>query len=591
MNGRAPRFIWRAAWCTLPLMKLGSVVWVSVLGIAVAAACSSDNDGSGVKCGAGTVLKDGECVIDVGAGAPGEGGGGGSQAGKGSTGGTLPHDGGRPNESDPEGGSLSVAGAGNGGEGGDGTVVPPVKTTRWLAFSHDKGVFAYDVTKFPVETALVTLGAAPQAPYYYGLSWSPDGRTLVYANGGKYQARDMSGEVPGEPRLLLSAPEAPTLNRIVPLGWSAGSDSVSIVSKRTLSVLDPSVDAPTLHPLTTTVLSYAWAPRGNRLLFSDDKGSYVVAVDHGVPGTPIPVDPGSDIWSPTGAQLAGITKAGNLSLTTFSATSASFELITDGSGEQPSGSAGHGGVPAVEGDPPVEWAFVNFSPDGSQLSFSAEIDGKPLRPYIVTVEPSLGKPKLIAPGAAEGNESICYWWSPDGAQVICESFDNSGSQAFAAAPATGDVIELAAKSFWTDWRWSPAPERHQLVTTHFDGNTQYSLGMVDLAAPDELVTLDALRPTSFTVGPRGTHVGYMRQDDKHALHLVSIDDPADKLDIETDPTAYDPLMWEWSPDNRFISLSDGSFRMRLVRFDGTNVTTPVILRERSQYRIYSSWQP
>ena len=48
-------------------MKMGPVATrgVCVL-VAVAAACSSDDSGSDIKCGAGTVLVDGECVLASG---------------------------------------------------------------------------------------------------------------------------------------------------------------------------------------------------------------------------------------------------------------------------------------------------------------------------------------------------------------------------------------------------------------------------------------------------------------------------------------------------------------------------------------------
>jgi hypothetical protein len=47
----------------------------------------------------------------------------------------------------------------------------------------------------------------------------------------------------------------------------------------------------------------------------------------------------------------------------------------------------------------------------------------------------------------------------------------------------------------------------------------------------------------------------------------------------------------WSPNGKFISVTDDSHQQRLVRVDGANLSTPLLLQGTSKYNIYGAWQP
>src|SRR5215216_3285108 len=227
--------------------------WVfSLVGLA-AGACSGGDDAP--TCGAGTVLRGNECVAAGASGAGGDpqcGDGECGASGAAVAGGAPPLDGGSAN-----GGTEMLdggAGAGGAGIGGGGGAEPlggagaggadnPLRT-RWLAFEHEDGAFAYDVTRFPDQDALLQLSTGSLG------SWSPDGRKLLYSKQNAWYVRDMSAETPEPAVLLVESQLAPRLT------WSADSKSIAMTQGTTLSVFDPSEAAPSLQPLTTTLTSY-----------------------------------------------------------------------------------------------------------------------------------------------------------------------------------------------------------------------------------------------------------------------------------------------------------------------------------------------
>jgi Tol biopolymer transport system component len=509
------------------------------------------------------------------------------------------------------GGSTAIeGGTGPVGNGGDEGIVggnggsspepePEVLPTRWLVFSHQKGVFAYDTTKFPSTDGLLSLSDKAQGPSPFSVLWSPDGRTLFYVDQGNLYVVGMTGDMPGVPRLLVSspAPQAQNLWPAPPWAWSADSASLALVTQTTLSVLDTSVAAPTLHPITTTLKEYGWAPAGDRLRYVDADGAHVVRVTHGAPGTPVAIDASASIWSPNGRQLVG-PKAGEVALTTLGDDGASLRVLTDfypdgadgaggaGSGEGGGESGGGGGENVAPEPPPPDPNYVLFNKDGSKLSFTVPIGGKS-EAFVVDLTPTPGQPRPVVSGAPDDAHTYCEQWSPDGTLLLCAWYSMSeGSSRLAADPDGGAPITMVDIPSSQYWLWSPNPAKHQLFAT--DMNDAPRVIMVDLANPDTAIKLADGFPT-YSVSPLGNLLAYAAKPEINIVDLAQPNNPPDV--IQTYQFAYLPPVASWSPDGKFISVTDDYHQQRLVRVDGTELSTPVALQGRSTATIYGAWQP
>lgn len=584
-------------------MKLGEVVARGVVVFAaVAVACSSDDDDSAnpsVMCGEGTVLKDNVCVAAGGSSATG---GDTAVAGKSTTAGTH------------EGGSAGTAGSGTAGtmtEGGTGAGVagetsvggegggagmgpepqPEIEPTRWLVFAHEKGTFAYDTTKFPSADGLLTLSSALSLPRYFNVIWSPNGRDVLYLDAGSVYAVNMQGDAPGTPRVLLSTPAAPSAPPylVSPWAWSADSASLAAASKTTLSVLDASQAAPALHPITTTVQTYRWAPAGSWLYFKDADGEHVVEVVNGTPGSVVDLTPKDNVWSPDGVHLAGLLND-EVALTTLANHQATVDTLTDFNPEPPinnggeAGAAGAGGAPALPD--PVGFVNLQFNKDGSRLAFSSE-ESDP-EAYIVRIKPTMGQPEAVVSNAPADASVYCTSWSPDGTLLLCEWSKIGAGEVFAASATGGAPITVLEDNSYNSWTWSPSPAKHQLFNTKLNQNNMLEGLMVDLAKPNTAVKLYTA-PAQYTVSPTGDFLSYVV---KPTVNIVNLAKPQNQpTPIDTDHLAYDPPVATWSPDARFISIADGAFQQRLVRVDGESFSTPVKLQVTSKYAIWGAWQP
>lgn len=585
-------------------MKLGAVasrgVWVLV---AVAAACSSDDSGSDdVKCGAGTVLKDGECVVASGGTTSGGAANGGTQsnqsgsqskAGADSVAGTAnggADGGGETNGGATDGGTGPTPNDGEAGASGEGPGPnPEVLPTRWYVFAHEKGVFAYDTTQFPAPEGLLTLSSKAQYPSYYSVLWSPNGRSVLYGDSGTYYVSELT-DVASTPRLMfnsLSYPQIPA----PPVSWSADSQSLALATGYSISVLDPAQAAPTLYPLTSTAKSYHWAPAGDRLLYEDASGVHVVRVDHGTPGTPVDLDAGVLSWAPNGTQLVG-TKNGEITLTTLSGNTAALQVLTTFNpppepAPAPGGAGGEGGTPPVV-EPAVNAYPIGFSPDGSKLAFNAGGDGA-YKAYTMALEPSPAAPKAVVSGGPSGTNVSCDSWSPDGTLLTCSLaiVDGYSFMGDAAGGAPIRVRESENNGSIGGWTWSPNPAKHQLFGLEWVENASKLL-MLDLAKPKTTVLLYNGN-TPFSVNSAGSLLTYVANRKVYVVNLAApLSTPAEIVTDQIGSTQPVPL---WSPDGQFISITDDRHQQRLVRVDGVNVSTPLSLQLTGKYTIYGAWQP
>jgi Tol biopolymer transport system component len=542
--------------------------WGFVLAGVVAAACSGKEDP--LSCGAGTVLKGNECVAAGASGAGGDaqcGEGPCGAAGAAANGGASPLEGGAPN-----GGAVMVdggaggAGAGAGGGagmeslGGAGAAGADNRPrTRWLAFEHEDGAFAYDVTKFPDQDALLQLSTGSLG------SWSPDGRKLLFSKQNAWYVRDMSSATPEPAVLLLESQLTPRLT------WSADSTSIAMVQGTTLSVFDPSEAAPSLQPLTTTLLGYQWAPVGNKLVYVDASGGHVVQVVAGVPGSSVAIASRAMGWAPHGNALAGNKNDGTLTLTTLDGDPPTLTTLFEPTGP------GTG----MEG-------FI-FNPDGSRLATTGWQDRAESDAFYVNLLPTPGT--LSTPYAPLANDVVAasIGWSPNGEWLLYESSDNVAGtdQYFAvnvAGESPGTPVPLDVHSLHNPL-WLPGGLK---LITDTGPATVAIIDLLDPAQPEPL--LNGVSLSSCALNPRGTVLGYRSPYALHLLDLSAPEQPAVDINFQAGNVG----KWSWSPDGNFIAVVTltNKDQTRLVRIDDDlGTSSPISLGDGSSDAISLRWQP
>ncbi|MFO7998327.1 MAG: hypothetical protein R6U86_05020, partial [Bacteroidales bacterium] len=149
-----------------------------------------------------------------------------------------------------------------------------------------------------------------------------------------------------------------------------------------------------------------------------------------------------------------------------------------------------GGVAHRLTSSPGEEAFPRFSPDGSQIAFSANYDGT----NSVYVIPSLGgTPKRLT---WHGSGERTLGWTPDGSGVLFASSRESGSQRFSqlyTIPATGGPAEKLPVPYGEFGAISPDGRQLAYMPKTRDFRTwkRYQGGMVPDIWLFDLQTLDA----------------------------------------------------------------------------------------------------
>ena len=124
-------------------------------------------------------------------------------------------------------------------------------------------------------------------------------------------------------------------------GWSADSKTIAWVTLKSLSVSDAASAMFQYEMLSSSAMSYSWAPAGDHLLYTDATGSYVAQVDSGVVSHKQPFAAGAlTAWSPDGKYLLTSVK-GNLTLTDVTSGAAVTTVITKPTIAAPNVTAGH----------------------------------------------------------------------------------------------------------------------------------------------------------------------------------------------------------------------------------------------------------
>ncbi|HEY0463407.1 MAG TPA: hypothetical protein VGC79_04320 [Polyangiaceae bacterium] len=493
----------------------------------------------------------------------------GGSAGSNSTGGSA--------GSNPAGGG---AGSGATGAGGAGPLSPP----HWLAFSNSSGVFAYDVTKFPSTSGLVSLetgtarsNSTPWSP------WSPDGHWLVYWVRNEVYCRDMTTAVPG-PALLLATTVQYSSNVAPTLSWSADSKTVSITTypnaptgsnpPSLLQVLDPTRSAPPIRALAAPngLISVNWAPVGDRVIYGEGVAfaaqgnvGHVRHVASGVPGADLVVAGYSFVWSPDGNFVAAEGGVNNRDLT-----------LTDVSQAAPS--------PVTLSAPTVAEPYISnvqFSPDGKSLLFT----GVQIRDgyndlFRVQLKPTIGAPVRVSTGLTGNIDSGTFSFSPDGKWVTYSVYDPASSPATTrwaadlSGPYPGTPFQLVAPP---SVFLPTAPQKY--LASYNSG-----LSLFDLSNPSAAPVTVASNASGASFAPQSSIASYPGVNSQLFIRdLAHLEIPADGTSL-TSTTG----LRLWSPDGKFIAVVDNG-QMRLVRLEGTVPSAPVSLQAVSSPLF--AWQP
>lgn len=575
-------------------------------GLVLSAACSTTKTEIVATCGPGTMLNGSECVI---AGVSGAAGASGTTAGA-SAGGTAAasgsHTGGASSagvteeatgasgdsSTDPSGSNGGAGGAGAGGTrgtptsgsagtdagGATGSAGAAGATARnWMVFGAQDGTLAYDLNRFPSigPDAVFTLSASAS---YASAQWSPDGRHVAYGGSPLY-VRDM-GSVPGDERLIAVPVQAPIGVYLVAASspWSGDSKSFVFPSYASLFVCDPSSAAPTLHVLTTgtsTFMGYAWAPKGDGLVYWDPSGTYFTRVSAGLPSAPVLIGAGSVFskWAADGkhflANPAGVWKIYD------AATGTGVAMAS----------------PVVASPTVVSEAFNS---DASLLAYSGLQARDTADIYLLALPGVGGTPKGLLPAPSAGTSFTGLSWHPDLNWLMYSDSSVAGSRAI---NVTGGVVQGSPVSLGTGTvLWVP----HRAAVLNVQ---PYQLTLTDLtqAAPapiNLLATPSPLTLSNVMMSPMGTAAAWVTVAPA-AVHIAALGAaPGSVTDVTLASSPFFTQSYPiWSADGKFMLVTDieGSsarpYSARILRVSGADVSTLVTLRSASTVPPSYAFQP
>jgi hypothetical protein len=578
------------------------------------AACGGDQGSSGaVTCGQGTVLKDAKCIPQCGTGsadgrpcnADGQGGAAGnaSQGGKGNdsanagsqnseagSAGESEAEGGSAGESEAEGGSAGLVIAGSGGTAGSGGSSGMAganagaagsagsdQAPQWLTFNHSAGIVAYDATKFPSASALVTIDSKTNGSR--AAIWSPDGHWLLYQSGPDVYCRDMTSAVPG-PAMLMARIEAFPSIRLSPVTWSPDSKSAAVTmpskppggGPAMIQVFDPSRSSPVMSTLSDGADSLTWAPVGDRVLYVDfSGGAHVRRVQSGVIGPDLPltgVAEGAPMtWAPDGNAIIA-----------FSDTAASPTLVLiDLTESAPTP------VPLSNPSPSVASPTATqpvFSSAGMSALFMGAQERDAADLYRVALKPTVGAPVRISTGLTGSAAVNSFFVSPDDKWVVYRVAGGNGPYC-AAVDVSGEipgtpfpVVALPANGS----SWLPgAPGKYLAL---YDG----SAVIVDLATPGASPIKVMPGVSNALLKPGGSIIASGAPSRLYVRDIDHLDGPIGEVALAATPSNL-----RWSRDGKYLAFTESSYA-RLVRVDGATPSSALQL-----YSTLSTptlaWQP
>jgi hypothetical protein len=589
-------------WKTMEVRVRRDAAWMVCAIVVAAVACSDDEpSGSSLKCGEGTVRSGHECVASETGGSAGNagastggsrtGGTGGATAGTAGSGVTDGGDGGdHANGGTDAGTSGTGGGAGSGGNAGSGVAgagmggtagtagaggaaggggTGGVRTSHWLAYQHEAGIFAYDVGTFPEPTGTLLAASGSFPTSYDALGnapinpWSPDGSKLVYISAGNLFVVDATTTTLGAPVNLGTAWSI--------VEWSGDSKSLYLFAEA--RVIDVSQAAPIRRPIVSTGITFgAWAPLGNRFAYIDSTGLNVVSVVAGVPGQSTHLADGATefVWSPDATRLAAWV-GGELFIVDLRGASAVVTDVTNPAAASPSVSN------------PM------FSKDSSRLVYSGRQARDVIDFYVVNTASPSGSARVALPAIADGVRGT-YGWATNHNWVRWTAI-SSATEGAVVADLSGSMPASAALPAGSGYQWVPG-ELKLLARNAAD-----DLVLVDATAPAAVPRVIA--PTSgstFSMGGPGSAIAYEVVD--VYFRLVDLAGMQGGIVTFTGGAGSNPT-WKWSRDAQFIALASthsgttpADYSLHVMRVDGVNASSAARLQERSRgVSTTFAWQP
>lgn len=447
----------------------------------------------------------------------------------------------------------------------------PTSHPQWVVINQSSATVAYDLSKFPSPSGLVSLEGGP----FTMTTWSPDGRSLLHLRSlSELYYRDMTTAVPGPPTLLSSGSPYSGIGS-PPLAWSGDSKSAAFAiaplsggsSQTMLQVFDPTRPAPLLRTLSSNVTGFSWAPVGDRIMYVDGNMTHVRRVQTGVPGPDFTLDGSSyqGSWSPDGNAVA-ITTSSQVTWADLTQSAPAPVALT----------APTVAAPTVQG--------ATFVAGGTSLLFSGvQVRDGARDLFKVTLRPTVGAPVRVSSGLTGTSTVVGFWLSPDGRWVVYMVSDTG-------QPSTYWAVDLSAASPGMPFQISAAPSSS--AAWLYDGSGRFVSAATGLSIVDlPHATTSQLNGTSYAQSPAGAMLAYGTAPVQH-LYLRDLDHPeAGASDIPFLNSSAGLVFWRWSPDGKFIATFDGSssYNVRLVRLEGTTPSTPVPISVSSSTTLY--WQP
>ncbi len=376
------------------------------------------------------------------------------------------------------------------------------------------------------------------------LSWSPDGRQIIYARTFEYAPQ--SGSAPWDP-----------YNGI----WA-----VDAITGESTELIPP----PGVNPLVRP----EWSPDGSyiklyEIAYIEGLGVFRIwTKDTGNLGSWLSLDgeifPGSTSWSPDASQIVFdvVTYAGFPGAGLYTAS--------------PSGEA----LTKIFSNSNRVATYPRWSPDGKYIAFQSSRYGEQSA-RIMLVTPDGSETLEIYSGETS---AMPLTWSPTGNQLL---FSTSGEEGFMLhiydlASAVTSPLGIAGEES-ADWsQLPPASENTGDMATEVVPEFPLSNDLMIFVAPDYRLVLQnassgkevslskPMAVAGFTPSPSGKKLVYNRR-------LVSLDFREDgNLVVQTTPLSTTPLGGKvsWSSDENRLAYEDQAGKVWIVDQDGTSLEIP-----------------